>query len=297
MLCRKRISFSSRCNTRVSNDSRQGYCPYHWHRYQSGLDFHDPSQDFDYEDPILYEFLNSTDRIHIPEVPEIIRDLPNRLSIPRRDSFDINDIDYSFLFETKSQTKSQTESQSKEDLRKFSQDKENVHTKKIVDITLERAKEMIELYKKKKGSEDAYFNLISDHKLSDKAKENMSNFYFSSDSIYNLQTHSFKLVLEGLWIYIESKTNKIKEEMKERLRQELEDNIGTCAQGNLSRLANVLNFYDAKSVEYEAPLPDIMSQISKEKNVSIRKNKALEVLKKRNVPKEDFDAWMEAIEL
>jgi hypothetical protein len=294
MLCRKRISFSSRCNTRVSNDVTQGYCPYHWHRYQSGLDFHDPSQDFDYEDPILYEFLNSENRIHIPEVPEVIRDLPNRLSpIPRRDSFDINEIDYEFWIEV---PKSESKSESKEDLRKFSNDKENVHTKKIVDITLERANEMIELYKKKKGSEDAYFKLISDHKVSDKAKENMSSFYFSSDSIYNLPKPSFKLVLEGLWIYIESKSIKIKEEMKERLRQELEDNIGTCAQGNLSRLANVLNFYDTKSIEYEAPLPDIMAQISKEKNNDIRKNKAIEVLKKRNVSKEEFDAWMEAME-
>lgn len=291
MLCRKRISFSERCNTRVNNDSTQGYCQYHWHRYQIGLDFHDPSQDFDYEDAILYEFLNSSYRISIPEE---IRELPNRISpIPKRDSFDINEIDYSFLFDSQIPSSEPKD----EELRKFSNDKENVHTKKVVDITLERANEMIELSKKKKSSEDAYFKLISDDKLSDKAKETMSSFYFSSDSIYNLPKPTFKLVLEGLWIYIESKEKKIKEEMKERLRQELEDNIGTCPQGNLSRLANVLNFYDNKSVEYEAPLSEIMAQISKEKDIEIRKRKALEVLKKRKVSKEDFDAWMEALEL
>ena len=296
MLCRKRVSFSSRCNTRVSNDATQGYCPYHWHRYQSGLDFHDPSQDFDYEDPILYEFLNSEHRIHIPEVPEVIRDLPNRLSpIPRRDSFDINEINYEF-WAPAPKAEAMTESQVKEDLGKFANDKENVHTKKVVDVTLERANEMIELCKKKHGSEDAFLKLISDSKLSDKAKENMSKYYYSEDGIYNLPKPTYKLVLEGLWLYIESKVLKTRLEMKERLRQELEDNVGTCAQGNLSRLANVLDFYDNKTVEYEAPLPDIMAQISKEKNVSVRKSKALEVLKKRKIPKEEFDAWMEAIE-
>ena len=296
MLCRKRVSFSSRCNTRVSNDATQGYCPYHWHRYQSGLDFHDPSQDFDYEDPILYEFLNSEHRIHIPEVPEVIRNLPNRISpISRRDSFDVNEINYEFWTEVP-KPEDKPETQSKEDLGKFSQDKENVHTKKIVDVTLERANEMIDLCKKKPDSDDAFINLISDSKLSDKAKENMSKYYFSMDSIYNLPKPTYKLVLEGLWIYIESKLIKTRLEMKERLRQELEDNVGTCAQGNLSRLSNVLDFYDNKTVEYEAPLPDIMAQISKEKNVSVRKSKALEVLKKRKIPKEEFDAWMEAME-
>ena len=58
MLCRKRINFHERCENEVYTDGTEGYCQEHWYRYQIGLDFHDPSNDFDYEDP-FFEMLES----------------------------------------------------------------------------------------------------------------------------------------------------------------------------------------------------------------------------------------------
>jgi len=265
MECRKRLSYNKRCNQKIYTDSTQGYCDYHWHCYQIGLDFHDPSYDYDYEDPILKEYLDN----FIPEFidsnnPEIIefKELPKDNNV---------------------------------NLESLSKDKQNIHTKPIVETVLIRAKELINL-SKDSSNEDVFFYLLSDELLSNKAKENLNSYFYANDSIYELPKPTYRLVLQGLWKYIQSKSPSIREEMIERLRQELEDNVGTCAQGNLSRLTNVLNGYDKNIVESQISLSDIMSQISKEKNLSIRKKKAIEVLKKHKVSKEEYNAWMEAIE-
>lgn len=271
MQCRKRLSCNGRCIEKVHTDSTQGYCQYHWHCYQIGLDFHDPSYDYDYEDPILKEYLDNfipdfvnSSKDYLDDNPEIIefKELPKNKNV---------------------------------NLESLSRDKQNVHTKPIVETVLIRAKELINL-SKNSDDEDVFFYLLSDELLSHKAKENLNSYFYSNDSIYELPKPTYRLVLQGLWKYIQSKPSTIKEEMIERLRQELEDNIGTCAQGNISRLTNVLNGYDKKSVEPQISLSDMMSQIAKEKNLSTRKKKALETLKKYKVSKEEYDAWMDAIE-
>lgn len=271
MQCRKRLSHNKRCFEKVNTDSTQGYCQYHWHCYQIGLDFHDPSYDYDYEDPILKEYLDNfipdfvdSSKIYSDDTPEIIefKELPKDKNV---------------------------------NLESLSKDKQNIHTKPIVDTVLIRAKELISL-SKNSSDEAVFFYLLSDELLSNKAKENLNSYFYSNDSIYELPKPTYRLVLQGLWKYIQSKSPNIREEMIERLRQELEDNVGTCAQGNISRLTNVLNGYDKKAVEPQLSLSDIMAQISKEKNPSIRKKKALETLNKYKVSKDEYDAWMEAIE-
>ena len=81
----------------------------------------------------------------------------------------------------------------------------------------------------------------------------------------------------------------------ERLRQELEDNTGTCAQGNLSRLVNTLNGF-THTVEEDKSIGDYMKDLLSEPNKSIRKKKALDILKFRNSSKEDIEAWLELLE-
>jgi hypothetical protein len=235
--------------------------------YQIGADFHDPSYDYDYEDPILREFLENYSDYNFVE-PHIIQERLIFKEIPR--SKNVN-------------------------LKELSNDRQNIHTKPIVETVLVRAKELIS-FSRNSSDDDVVLYLLSDELLSNKAKENLNSHFYSNESIYELPKPTYRMVLQGLWKYIQKQTPIIREEMIERLRQELEDNVGTCAQGNISRLTNVLNGYDNKSVEPQISLSDIMAQISKEKNLSVRKEKAKETLMKHKVPKEEFKAWMEAIE-
>lgn len=257
MQCRKRLSYNKRCVEKAHNDSTCGYCQYHWHRYQIGLDFHDPSQDYDYEEPFLEELFNNV------VFEDVIIDDKTSKNI---------------------------------DLEEFSKDKQNIHTKPLVDIVLERATKLIELSKKSSYDEHVFFYLLSENNLSDKAKETMNSYFYSEDSIYDLPKPTYRMVLQGLWVYINNKPYEIRNEMIERLKQELEDNVETCAQGNLSRLTNVLNGYDTMSITPEISLSDKMAQISKEKDPLIRKSKAIESLKKYKVSKDEYEAWMDAIE-
>ena len=268
MQCRKRLSQNKRCIEEVYTDSTQGYCNYHWHCYQIGLDFHDPSYDYDYEDLVLKDFLDN----FIPDSSEYFSNI-------NQEFFELSEIP---------KTKNIN-------LETIANDKQNVHTKPVVETVLIRAKELIN-FSKNSGDEEVFFYLLSDELLSNKAKENMNSYFYSKESIYELPKPTYRMVLQGLWKYIQSQTPNIREEMIERLRQELEDNVGTCTQGNVSRLTNVLNGYDKKSVEPQISLSDIMAQISKEKNPSIRKKKAIETLKKHKVSKDEYEAWMEAIE-
>lgn len=267
MQCRKKLSHNNRCDSFVYTDSTQGYCEYHWHMYQIGVDFHDPSYDYDYEDPILKEFLENYENYNFID-SSITRERLILKEIPR--SKNIN-------------------------LEELSNDRQNIHTKPIVETVLIRANELIR-FSRNNPSDDVVLYLFSDELLSNRAKENLNSHYYSNTSIYDLPNPTYRMVLQGLWNYIQNQTPIIREEMIERLRQELEDNVGTCAQGNISRLTNVLNGYDNNSVEPKLSLSDIMAKIAKEKNQSIRKEKAIETLKKHRVAKEEFKAWMEAIE-
>ena len=124
-------------------------------------------------------------------------------------------------------------------------------------------------------------------------------YYFSDAPIYNLESPTFKLVFDGLWSYIQNQKTDLRKDLLLRLDQEIEDNVGTCAQGNLSRLVNVLSGYIEKEINcapvFEVALSDLMANISKERNFSIRIQKAVSLLEERKVPQEERESWLEAM--
>jgi hypothetical protein len=262
MQCRKRLQVGKeiRCKHKATVE---GYCQEHWHLYQIGIEFHDPSQDFDYEDPELNDLIET---------------------LERDDFFNNHSIDH--LIPKKEILKI--------DLGKFSKDKENVHTSGLVKKTIEIANDMMKLANENM-KQDTLVCVLKSCKLSGKAQENMIEYYFMESSIYELPSPTFKLVLDGLWIYIQKQPSEIRKNLIERLQQELEDNSGTCAQGNLSRLVNTLNGF-THTIEEDVSLGDLMKKLMEEPNLNKRRNKAIDILKVRNVSKEDTKAWIELIE-
>jgi len=258
MFCRKRIGTHERCENHVYTDGTEGYCQEHWHRYQIGLDFHDPSNDFDYEDPYFYL---------------------------------LDELQTSGNFFNKFEEKKQDRT-----LEKLSKDNQNVHTTPIVKATIEIAIKLMKLSEDIDFKEDDIEYMLKQLRISSKAKDNFKEYYFSENSIYDLPKQTYRKVMNGLWIYIQTHPKNTKELLKV-LKEELEDNTGTCAQGNLSRIVNVLNGFDKNyEVKQEESLNDIMLKIAKEKNISIRLDKAKKILKDRNIKGEEYIAWIETIE-
>jgi hypothetical protein len=121
--------------------------------------------------------------------------------------------------------------------------------------------------------------------------------YYSDEKIYNLKAPTYRLVLDGIWHYISDQKEDIKKDILDRMSQELEDNIGMCAQGNLSRLINILSgFMDGLKQEYKESLQDKMAKISKIENKDSRIKKAKETLKKDKIPEDQWYSWLEAMD-
>lgn len=178
------------------------------------------------------------------------------------------------------------------DLNRLANDKQNVHTTIVVNQTLNVIKKLLKESETANG--DVLVEIMNECSLSQKACDEMINRYFSNDSIYDLGPNTYKKVLDGLWIKIKQKEYQIRKELYGRLSQELEDNVGTCSQGNISRLANVLNGY-GEYIEPPKTLPDIMAEISKDSNVKTRLIKTIKILRERGIEGPEFDSWIEAM--
>jgi len=78
--------------------------------------------------------------------------------------------------------------------------------------------------------------------MTDEAKKTFSEKYFTKEKIYDIpDDRIYAKTLLAVWKFIKNSPHK--EDLVAILKQELTDNIGMCAQGNLTRLLNVLNGY------------------------------------------------------
>jgi hypothetical protein len=312
MYCRKKLPGNHRCNIEIDKHSAHGYCEEHWALYQLGVEFHDPSQDYPFEDQDLNELLMELDRGNFYH-NTAIRASPLNITSPRRRS-DTDELlwtqtardmqifdDYDFLETVRITNEMLPRGVTPvNDLERFAKDKQNVHTTAAVKRTVDVANKLINLGLGDSNSNNSLVNYIKVGKISKKAEENLMEYYFSDSSIYDLVPSTFKLVFNGLWTYINNQDSETKNNLILRLDQELEDNIGTCAQGNLSRLINVLSGYIEKDDEtptpiFEVPLSDLMANISKESNFSIRIQKTISLLEERKVPQAERESWIEAM--
>jgi hypothetical protein len=183
------------------------------------------------------------------------------------------------------------------ELERFAKDNQNVHTSKTVEMVLETSKRLMKLSKDKNKDLDTMAYCFTRCKLSDKARQQMALMYYSDTSIYNLKAPTYRLVMDGIWVYIDSQKEDLQKEIVERLGQELEDNVGMCAQGNLSRLVNVLSGYmPGVGFKNEKSLQDQMLELRDIKDISKRKKKALKLCNEFKQTEEETNAWLELLE-
>ena len=185
----------------------------------------------------------------------------------------------------------------RDNLNEFLKDEQNVHTKEVVDPVLVTAQKMITLGKKVHASQDTFKEIVYECKLSDAARKQMCLMYYSDESIYNLPTPTYRLVLDGIWSFVLQQPDEIKKDIIFRMSQELEDNIGMCAQGNLSRLVNILSgFTDEVTTEYKESIQDVMAKISKLEDAIHRNEEAKKALQTYKIPEHEWEHWLEALE-
>lgn len=184
----------------------------------------------------------------------------------------------------------------------FATDPQNVHTtiavtetKKIVDILLTIPVPSSFKWNMRRVSKTPGC-IIMNCRLSPKAAHQMMTKYCSDESIYELGIGIYGRILDAVWQFIKSSPER--EDLTKIIASELTDNIGMCAQGNLSRLCNVLAGYmeGIGSQESVAEIlgrefPKLMEIESSEE----RMDRAINILKTNKVPEDQWSAWTDAL--
>jgi len=107
----------------------------------------------------------------------------------------------------------------------------------------------------------------------------------------------YKRTLDGLWAKI--KTSPVKSELELRLWQEMEDSLGMCCDGHITRLANVLCGFDTAFVPELSPAEKLQNRMAviagMEGGIILQTAHALAAFKEFDVPRDQWEAWVDAL--
>jgi len=192
--------------------------------------------------------------------------------------------------------------QQRGELAEFARDNQNVHTTRTVNAT----KEMVAIILtipvpteyKWNGQEcsKTLGEIIMTCRLTPKAAWQMAAKYCQDESIYEFGKGIYGKVLDGVWQYILSSPDKA--DLCRCLKQEMEDNIGMCAQGNLSRLCNILAGY-MEGIGSQESVADILGRLMPKlmeiEDIPTRLRESFRILKENNVPISQWKSWVDPL--
>ncbi len=175
----------------------------------------------------------------------------------------------------------------------FINDNQNVHRKSTVDyiekVFNELKKVPIQADQKTLGE------ILVNCTMKAEAQVQMVRFYHAGESIYE-HPRAYKRALDSVWAFIRKHENR--KELYVRIGDEMNDNIGMCAQGNLSRICNVLcGYIDG----FQPPVPQgtlVQNKIAAIAGDSDgdKVGRAKIALRELMVPEDQWAPWLEALE-
>jgi hypothetical protein len=187
-------------------------------------------------------------------------------------------------------------------LAEFAADRQNVHTALSVRIATDVVTRVLRIPVPKEYRwnmntvSKTVGEIITECNLTADEMVEMLNRYIRDDDVYEMGKGIYGKVLDGVWQYIRESPDKA--DMCRVLKQELRDNIGMCAQGNLTRLCNVLSGYmdgigpqESVSERLGRELP-LMLEID---DVSQRMTRAKALLREVALPETEWVPWLEAL--
>lgn len=137
--------------------------------------------------------------------------------------------------------------------------------------------------------------IIAECKLSIEAGRLLVEKYLSDETIYEMVSGIYGKTLDSVWQFIKEHADKAL--LIKTLKTELEDNIGMCPQGNLTRLCNVLQGYlnDMPAPPIAEILGDLLPPLAEIEDPTVRREKALQIMRTHNVPDDQQDVWLEPL--
>lgn len=177
-------------------------------------------------------------------------------------------------------------------------DPQNVHTKVVVDNTQHAVGIILALTPESHhANKKTYTELILECPLTIRAMLDFGHRYWSTEvEIYGHGPGIYFKLVNSIWSY--TKKSPHKEDICKIIASELDDTVGMCAQGALSRLCNILAGYVPGIGEQRSKteiVGDALSAIARNSDLNIYQkfNRAREILEEHEVPQKEWTTWME----
>lgn len=185
-------------------------------------------------------------------------------------------------------------------LRNFANDRQNVHTAVVVQQVQETVRKILEIPVPQSYAASTLQTpgeIMLECKLSREAALQMMRKYSEDENIYELGNGIYAKVLNAVWQFIKSSPNSA--DLKNILAVEMTDNIGMCAQGNLSRLCNILSGYmDGLKVNTKSKneiVGELLALLMNVEDEGERISRANAILSENEIPIEERNTWLEPL--
>ena len=185
-------------------------------------------------------------------------------------------------------------------LAQLAQDRQNVHTAVVVAKVKETVDKILLIPVPVEYRTDTLKTsgeIILECKLSRGAAWQMMAKYCGDDNIYEMGNGIYGRVLNSVWQYIKASPDA--EDLKKILAAEMEDNIGMCAQGNLSRLCNILSGYlDGINTDVKSKneiIGELFAQLMELESIDERLSRGHVILNEHAVLEGDRAVWLSAL--
>lgn len=175
-------------------------------------------------------------------------------------------------------------------------DRQNVHTTVVVNKVKETVEKILLIPVPVEYRTETYktlYEIIPECKLDPLTIIQTTRMYYEGGSIYDLGEGIYPKVLNAVWQYI--KNSEHKDDLQVILRSELRDNVFTCAQGNLSRLCNVLAGY-LDGMTTESTIEELGRRLAELDGDEVdRLNAGTAILRELKIPEIEWENWLEPL--
>lgn len=187
-------------------------------------------------------------------------------------------------------------------LGRFAADNQNVHTSRTVQLTKTVCERMLKIavpieYRwNLKTCSKTPGEIISECNLSIACTSQLIARYLQPEDIYEMGVGIYGRVLDGVWQYIRNSPDKT--ELCRILAAELQDNVGMCLQGNLTRICNSLSGYLDGVTTQESHAQILGREFPKLleiENIEERIAKAKHILQDIGLPTDEWSVWLDAL--
>jgi len=176
---------------------------------------------------------------------------------------------------------------------RFVRDNQNVHREATVRHVTDIFNRLIEI--RVPPDQNTLGNVIMHCSLPPQAIVHLTRYYCEPTEIYGIP-RAYPRALDAVWAYVSVHPERA--ELCSRIRDELVDNIGMCAQGNLSRICNMVTGYIdgiQPVVAQGELLQNRISAIASDSNDN-KIERAVAVFHELQIPEDQWAPWIEAIE-